>query len=52
MGPYWNGADWDTAHTWGVPCPLDTRSYPQTTEWFYDILAAKASKPLVEAVEC
>src|SRR5690606_33236020 len=44
MGPYWDGADWDTVHTWGVPCPADERSFPRTDLWFYDVLASKAKE--------
>lgn len=44
MGPYWDGADWDTLHTWGVPCPADERSFPRTDRWFYDVLASKAKE--------
>ncbi|MEO6149337.1 MAG: hypothetical protein ABIP28_04210 [Mucilaginibacter sp.] len=44
LGPYWDGAAWDTAHTWGVPCPADERSLPITNIWFYDRLAQKANE--------
>lgn len=44
MGPYWDGSAWDTVHTWGVPCPADERSFPRTTQWFYDVLASKAKE--------
>jgi len=43
-GPYWTGSDWDTTHTWAVPCPLDPRSYPTTRQWYYDELAGKANE--------
>ncbi|RCH53882.1 hypothetical protein DJ568_15185 [Mucilaginibacter hurinus] len=44
MGPYWDGTAWDTAHTWGVPCPNDKQSLPQTDVWFYDRLSQKANE--------
>ena len=44
VGPHWTGTDWDTTHTWSVPCPADPRSYPATKQWYYDELAGKANE--------
>ncbi|HVU56530.1 MAG TPA: hypothetical protein VHD83_15800 [Puia sp.] len=44
LGPFWTGREWDTLHTWAVPCPADTLSYPSTQTWYYDRLAEKASE--------
>jgi alpha-amylase len=44
LGPYWTGTDWDTTHTWAVPCPADPRSFPATKQWYYDALAGKANE--------
>lgn len=42
-GNYNDGTILNTTATQGVPCPLDSNSYPNTNTWFYDRLAQQAN---------
>jgi len=43
VGNYNDGATLNTTATQGVPCPLDSNSFPNTNTWFYDRLAQQAN---------
>lgn len=42
-GNYADGTVTNTTATQGVPCPLDSNSFPRTSTWFYDRLAMQAN---------
>ena len=43
VGNYNDGTTVNTTATQGVPCPLDSNSFPKTNTWFYDRLAQQAA---------